>query len=79
MSSVSLGLGDRFILAVEDALQGIQQAPERWEILDGGIRRKLTRIFPYALLYSVEPEGILILAVMHCHQKPGYWKTRTPH
>lgn len=70
------GLGGRFIAAVETALQGISEAPQRWPELKPGVRRRLTRIFPYAILYSVEPEYLLILAVMHCHQKPGYWQSR---
>jgi hypothetical protein len=40
------------------------------------IRRYLTRVFPYAILYSIEADYILIMAVMHCHREPGYWKNR---
>jgi toxin ParE1/3/4 len=32
--------------------------------------------FPYGILYTIEPDYILILAVMHCSRKPGYWKSR---
>lgn len=70
------GLGERFIAAVEAALQGIIEAPQRWPELKPGVRRRLTRIFPYAILYSVELEYLLELAIMHCHQKPGYWHSR---
>lgn len=34
------------------------------------------RVFPYAVLYSIEDDFILIVAVMHCSREPGYWKTR---
>ncbi|MFH0813669.1 MAG: type II toxin-antitoxin system RelE/ParE family toxin, partial [Pseudomonadota bacterium] len=30
------------------------------------------------VLYTIEPDYILIIAVMHCHREPGYWKTRIP-
>ena len=73
------GLGDRFVLAIEDAIQSIAESPERWGPLEADIRRKLTRIFPYAILYSIEPEFVHIIAVMHCHQKPSYWKSRIPN
>jgi len=31
---------------------------DRWRKFDGEIRRYLVRVFPYALLYSIEPEGL---------------------
>jgi toxin ParE1/3/4 len=69
-------LGERFILSVEDAIASICQAPERWTVLEQDIRRRLTRVFPYAILYTIEEHRVLIVAVMHCHQKPGYWRRR---
>ena len=70
------GLGERFILSVEGAIEGTCQAPERWPILEQDIHRRLTRVFPYAILYTIEESHVLIVAVMHCHRKPGYWRTR---
>jgi toxin ParE1/3/4 len=32
--------------------------------------------FPYGVLYTIEAEFILIVAVMHCSREPGYWKRR---
>jgi plasmid stabilization system protein ParE len=71
------GLGERFIQCIEDAIDSVCQAPERWPILDKDIHRRLTRVFPYAVLYSIEQDFVLIVAIMHCHQKPGYWFSRT--
>lgn len=70
------GLGLRFVASVEDAIGRIVEAPLRWRILEDDIRRCLTRVFPYAVLYTVEPEFVLIIAVMHCHREPGYWRER---
>ena len=70
------GLSGRFIEAVKSALDGIASTPQRWPVLEQDIRRRLTRVFPYAILYSAEADYILIIAVMHCHQEPGYWRTR---
>lgn len=70
------GLQFRFIDAVQAAVRRVCDAPERWRIFDGEIRRYLVHVFPYALLYSVESGRIFILAVMHCARKPGYWKER---
>lgn len=70
------GLGARFIAAVEQAIQHIVEKPEQWKSLEKDVRRYLTRVFPYAILYSIEPDYILIIAVMHCHRAPGYWQNR---
>ena len=70
------GLGARFIQSVESAIEGICQAPEHWTILELDVRQRLTRVFPYAILYVIEEGHLLIVAVMHCHRKPGYWRTR---
>jgi plasmid stabilization system protein ParE len=70
------GAGLRFVASVEDAIDRILEAPLRWRILEDDVRRCLTRVFPYAVLYTVEPEFVLIIAVMHCHREPGYWRER---
>ena len=66
----------QFVTAVEQAIDRIIESPKRWRVIDEDIRRCLTRIFPYAILYTIEEDFILIVAVMHCSRKPGYWKSR---
>jgi toxin ParE1/3/4 len=65
-----------FINAVEDAVYRIRESPERYVVIDEDVRRCMTRKFPYGILYTIEPDYILILAVMHCSREPGYWKNR---
>jgi toxin ParE1/3/4 len=48
----------------------------RWRVIEEDVRRCLTRVFPYAVLYTIETDFILIVAVMHCSREPGYWKSR---
>jgi toxin ParE1/3/4 len=66
----------RFVDAVEDAIRRILDAPHRWRVLDDDVRRCLTHVFPYGVLYTIEPDFILIVAVMHGSREPGYWKQR---
>lgn len=40
------------------------------------MRRRLVRRFPYAVLYSISPDLIRILAVMHSRRRPMYWIER---
>jgi plasmid stabilization system protein ParE len=70
------GLALRFIETVEEAIRRILEAPTRWRVIDEDVRRFLTRVFPYGILYTVEPDFVLIVAVMHCSREPGYWKQR---
>ena len=70
------GLGAEFVAEVESAIATIEDNPTFYAELDDGIRRCLVNRFPYALLYSIEPDRVLILAVMHTSRRPGYWRNR---
>jgi hypothetical protein len=50
--------------------------PFMWPEVDVEVRRCLVHRFPYGVLYSIEPDGIFILAVMHLNRDPDYWKHR---
>jgi len=70
------GLGEDFAIEVHTTIQNILAYPEAWPTLEDDIRRCLTSRFPYGVLYSIETDGIFILAVMHLHRNPDYWKHR---
>lgn len=70
------GLGSEFLDKIETAILDIREAPERWPIIRANIRRRLVHRFPYALLYRVEPDAIIILATMHLRRRPDYWVGR---
>lgn len=65
-----------FIDAVEDAIYRLRESPTRYISIDEDVRRCMTRRFPYGILYTIEQDYILILAVMHCSREPEYWKNR---
>lgn len=44
----------RFIETVEDAIRRIREAPDRWRVHDEDVRRCLTRVFPYGVLYTID-------------------------
>jgi hypothetical protein len=69
-------LGFDFALEVYSAIGRAVEHPNAWPILDGEVRRCQTKRFPYGVLYSVEKKGIFVLAVMHLHRDPDYWKHR---
>jgi len=69
-------LGLDFAVEVYAAIGRAAEHPKAWPILEGEVRRCLTTRFPYGVLYSQESDGIFILAVMHLHRDPDYWKHR---
>ncbi|MDP1605139.1 MAG: type II toxin-antitoxin system RelE/ParE family toxin [Rhodocyclaceae bacterium] len=69
-------LGSRFMIAVESAIAHIAESPTAWRIVEDDVRRYLTKVFPYAVLYSIEDGYILIVAIMHLRREPGYWRKR---
>ena len=72
----SPGLGDAFLLELLAAIDRIRRFPDAWHPLGGEIRRCRLRRFPYGLIYSMEKEDVLILAVAHTHREPNYWRGR---
>ena len=71
------GLGRRFLGEVRRVEQLILQFPRAGREIRPGIRRRLLRKFPFSLIYSLEGDDILILAVAHHKRRPGYWLRRS--
>lgn len=42
------------------------------------VRRQLLKKFPYAVVYLELDAEIVIVAIAHGHEKPGYWRDRPP-
>ncbi|MDA3799182.1 MAG: type II toxin-antitoxin system RelE/ParE family toxin [Kiritimatiellae bacterium] len=70
------GLVSDFLDKIETALQDIRENPERFMVIKSNTRRRLIHRFPYALLYRIEPNEIVIQATMHLSRRPNYWINR---
>ena len=58
-------------------LAEIGSHPLRWPKVSPRVRRCLYhRRFPYAMLYQVRKDHVLVMSIMHTSRRPGYWKTR---
>ncbi len=73
---IESGLGYDFAIEVHSAIQRAVSFPKAWPTVKGDIRRSLVSRFPYGVLYSDEGNEIFIIAVMHLHRCPDYWKHR---
>ena len=71
-------LGVTFAAEIESTLNRILESPDRWPFIEQDVRTCLAHRFPFGVLYTVESDYILIVAVMHFSRKPGYWRDRLP-
>jgi plasmid stabilization system protein ParE len=70
------GLGEQFIAAVDEGMLLVSREPEIFQKVYRSLRRALIHRFPYGIFYTIEPSGIVVLAVMHTSRLPSKWKQR---
>jgi len=70
------GLGLSFSEQVRATLNRIIEFPDGWTPLDSTFHRCLVKQFPYALIYTVVDQVVIITAVMNLHRKPDYWRNQ---
>ena len=72
-------LGTELRLEVEDAIKALVSRPETWPRFMMGrpeLHRFLLPRFPFAILYALRDDHVLIVALAHTSRKPGYWLKR---
>jgi toxin ParE1/3/4 len=68
--------GFQFLDQADRAVASIVEAPERWRIIEEGVRGYLMMRFPYAIYYRDYPDRLHILAFKHHSRRPDYWRYR---
>ena len=71
-----VGLGYDFLLQVDAGMRFIERNPETCPSEYKGTRKYLTKRFPYKIMYLVERERIIVLAVIHGKRSPDLIKKR---
>ena len=69
-------LGVLFLEELRSTYQRILDNPLAFQEIRSGIRRALTRKFPYAIYFVIESRTILIIAVLHTARDPEEWQKR---
>ena len=69
-------LGQRFAKGIRTAIAKVVATPDRWRVLEQDVHICRARVFPYAVLYTIEPDSILIVAIAHGKRRPSYWRHR---
>ncbi len=70
------GLGDQFLVEIINTLNRIMAFPEAWHPYSKRTRRCQAKKFPYAVIYQIRKDCILVVAIAHLHRKPEYWRNR---
>ncbi len=68
--------GREFLDELDRAVRLVKSYPLALTEIEPEIRRCLLARFPYALIYGIEPQTIVVIAVAHLHRQPGYWADR---
>jgi len=72
----AIGLGYDFLDEFDQSIRFIASFPEMFEEVDAGIRRCLINRFPYGIIYGIDGENIVIIAVDGLRKEPKYWIDR---
>jgi len=70
------GLGTKLFEEVNRAFKHIERTPETWPIYNSNLRRFILKRFFFAIVYRTTKDTIQIIAFMHQHRIPFYWKKR---
>ena len=75
-NSQSHSLGIHFLDDIDRAIRRIAAYPLSSMEIEQGLRRCLLSRFPYGIIYGVDSETIIVVAVAHLHREPRYWIDR---
>ena len=65
-----------FLDALDRAVRLIKAYPYVSLEIEPKIRRCLFVGFPYSLIYGIDDDTIIVVAVAHTHREPHYWMDR---
>jgi plasmid stabilization system protein ParE len=65
-------LGDRFYTELNQKLTEVLNAPERFHVVSGEIRRANLIKFPYHILFRIRPAHVRVLVIRHHRRHPDF-------
>jgi plasmid stabilization system protein ParE len=77
--AASTGLGRSLLDDVQRAVVRLRKHPHLGQVVDRDLRKILLHRFPFSLIYSVDTDAILIVAVAHYGRRPGYGEIVLSH
>lgn len=65
------GLGIRFYSNLNKKLNSLKQTPGNYSFIYGDYRRLTIDPFPYSIIYKIDHQKVLILAILHQRRNPA--------
>ena len=73
---IELSWGSRFKTETHATLRRIARFPYQYPLIKGTVRRARLKRFRYAILFSLEKEGVFVKAVVHERRDDSIWMDR---
>ena len=70
------GLEWEFLDEIDRAIRRVSAFPASCPEIEPDVRRCLLARFPYGLIFGVDGDTLVVLAVAHLHRQPRYWIDR---
>jgi plasmid stabilization system protein ParE len=70
------GKGREFLDELDRVVRLVKVYPLASPAIEQEIRRCLFARFPYSLVYGIDDQMIVIIAIAHSHREPDYWVER---
>jgi toxin ParE2 len=70
------GLGQEFLDELDRAIRRSVSYPLSCPEIESGFRRCLLSRFPYGLVYGLDGDTVIVVAVANLHREPRYWSDR---
>lgn len=70
------GLGGQFLDQVQVTLAAIADQPAAYTVVHNSVRRALVRRFPFGAFYTIDDDGVVVIAVLHGSRHPRTWRER---
>jgi plasmid stabilization system protein ParE len=74
--SQALGLAASLIFDLDAAYARILSNPLQFAVVHNDTRRVLLKRFPYAVIYKLVGDDVLVTACFHTSRDPASWKAR---
>ena len=74
--AASPDLGADFLDDVQRGVDVVRAHPAIGQSAGSSLRRILLHRFPFSLIYAVEADDLVIVAVAHQRRQPDYWRER---
>ena len=70
------GLGQEFLDELDRAIRRSVSFPLSSTEIEPGLRRCLLARFPFGLVYGLDDNTLIVVAIAHLHREPRFWSDR---